>query len=191
MIKHFPSKMQIKLICLAIAVLICFTMFMPWLNISFSYGFNYENGIEVSTSMLNLKKSFDSCLDTLAGFCNFLGFELSEYDGEITLVGTLLSVITAVFVIVSAGIVICAIARMFIDGKLIGKISRISHSALIILTYAILIIGVIGGLYLGDMMGMVQDENFFVDVSIRISVWPIITMLLLLAYARITSAIAE
>ena len=80
---------------------------------------------------------------------------------------------------------------MFIDGKLIGKISRISHSALIILTYAILIIGVIGGLYLGDMMGMVQDENFFVDVSIRISVWPIITMLLLLAYARITSAIAE
>ena len=180
-----------KLIILAIAVLICFVMLMPWLNISLSYGFNYENGIEVSTSMLNLKKSFDSCLDTLAGFCNFLGFELSEYDGEITLVGTLLSVITAVFVIVSAGIVIFAIARMFIDGKLIGKIIRISHSALIILTYAILIIGVIGGLYLGDMMGMVQDENFFVDVSIRISVWPIITMLLLLAYARITSAIAE
>ena len=180
-----------KLISLAIAVLICFVMLMPWLNISLSYGLNYENSTEVSTSMLNLKKSFASCLDTLAGFCNFLGFELSEYEGEITLVGTLLSVITAVCVIVSAGIVICAIARVFIGGKLIRRISRISHSALIILTYAILIIGIIGGLYLGDMMGMVQDENFFVDVSIKISVWPIITMLLLLAYGRITSAIAE
>ncbi len=182
--KEISTKFNFsKPLCLIFALMLLFTMFMPW----FRFSAKYETGgltvlnMNIEAAIFSLQQRFSETVDLLHNYGGLAGVSMNEYDEIIWMVNGILLLITAVFLLIAFSILLFGLIGTFSGGKARYFFARLGGTLLIIMTFSVLIIGIFGGQYLRDMMSMV-DKSYGIDVSFGITFWPAITLVSAIAF---------
>lgn len=172
-----------KPLCIIFALLLLFPMFMPWVKFSAQYEMQGIRVIDVDieAAIFSIQQRFSDAVEMSTGYAGIAGINMAEFEDMIWMVNGILLLITAFFMLIALNILLFGLIGLFSGGKARYFFGRVGGTLLIIATFAVLVIGVFGGMYLKDMMRMV-DSSYGIDVSFGITFWPVVLFVLAVVF---------
>lgn len=172
-----------KPLAILMATLLLLPMLMPWFKLYAKYevgGINVFN-FNIEASIFSIQQRFGEILELLQGYAGIAGVNVADYQDLIWTTNGILLLVTAFFMLIALNILLFGVIGMLSGRKARYFFGRIGGTLLIIATFSVIIIGVFGGLYLKDMMSMV-DSSYGIDISFGITIWPAILFVLALVF---------
>lgn len=172
-----------KPLCMIFALLLIFPMLMPWIKLSAQYEMQGIRVIDfnIEAAIFSVQQRFNDVAKMATNYSGIAGINMAEFDDLIWLINGILLLITALFMLIALNILLFGLIGLFSGGKARYFFGRVGGTLLIIATFAVLIIGIFGGMYLKDMMSMV-DSSYGINASFGITVWPAILFVLAIVF---------
>lgn len=172
-----------KPLCILFALLLVFPMFMPWVKFSAQYEMQGIRVIDfnIEAAIFSVQQRFSDAVELSKDYAGLAGINMAGFEDLIWMVNGILLLITALFMLIALNILLFGVIGLFSGGKARYFFGRVGGTLLIIATFAVLVIGVFGGMYLKDMMRMV-DSSYGIDVSFGITAWPAILFVLAIVF---------
>lgn len=172
-----------KPLCILFALLLILPMFMPWVKFSARYETQGIRVIDfnIEASIFSVQQRFSDAVKLSKDYGGLAGIDLDGFEDLIWMVNGILLIITAFFLLIALNILLFGLIGLFSGGKARYFFGRVGGTLMIIATFAMLVIGVFGGMYLKDMMSMV-DSSYGIDVSFGITIWPAVLFVLAIVF---------
>lgn len=172
-----------KPLCIIFALLLVFPMFMPWIKFSAQYETQGIRVIDfnIEAAIFSVQQRFSDAVKLSTNYSGIAGINMAGAEDLIWIVNGILLLITALFMLIALNILLFGLIGLFSGGKARYFFGRVGGTLLIIATFAVLVIGIFGGMYLKDMMSMV-DSSYGINVSFGITAWPAILFVLAIVF---------
>lgn len=165
-----------KPLCLVFALVLLFTMILPWVRIAVP-----QAEVELSMSVFSIQPRFSEYSDLAIMYAPLAGIDIQPYEDIIWLTNGILLIVTAFFMLTALNFILFGIIGVFSNGRARYFFARVGCVLYIIGLCLFIASILVGNSYLKTSLGD-SLSTYGVEVSLSLTLWPFVALVLTILF---------